>query len=195
MEDKSKKLELVQGAAAANPFNAASLRLSLNGTAAATKLLTTVPVRKPSKEEFFRVHADPNFVLMTMLVKFDSTFYVVLPHMVPEVGPDGEPFVIYTVMNRVGVVSLWPIRIPAEGDRSNGWWDSAHEAAEMAKRKWVRLNSNKSLAAYEISIAEIKLAEPEWPEKSFDELLELAFKKQVIADSDSEVLKILRGRV
>ncbi|MCA1365814.1 hypothetical protein I6F15_00095 [Bradyrhizobium sp. BRP14] len=190
------KLSLVQEAAKANPFNAEALRLSLNGAPVAKKLLTTVPVRKPSKEEFFRVHTDPEFSLTTMLLKYDGDFYLVLPSMVSEVGPDGQPFTLYTCINRVGVVTLWPVRIPGPDEvRSNGWWDSAHEAAEMAKRKWLRLSSNKSLAAYEISTAEIRLPEPEWPEKTMDELLELAFKKQVIASPDSDILKMLKGRI
>ena len=48
-----------------NPFDTASLRLdqSLAGTVGVKKLLTTVPVRKPNRQDFVRVHPDPAFRL------------------------------------------------------------------------------------------------------------------------------------
>ena len=52
-----------------------------------------------------------------------------------------------------------------------------------------------SLAAYEVPVAQIALPEPEWPDKSMAEILELAFKSQVIDSPDSQVLRILQGRV
>ena len=50
-------------AAPADPFDLANLRLASNFAASAgvKKLLRTVPVRKPSKQEFVRVHSDPAF--------------------------------------------------------------------------------------------------------------------------------------
>jgi hypothetical protein len=44
-----------------NPFDPANLRLSQSfvETAGVKKLLTTVPVRKPSAQDFVRVHPDP----------------------------------------------------------------------------------------------------------------------------------------
>ena len=44
-----------------NPFDPAALRLdqSYADTVGVKKLLTTVPVRKPNRQDFVRVHADP----------------------------------------------------------------------------------------------------------------------------------------
>ena len=40
----------------------------------------------------------------------------------------------------------------------------------MAMSQWVRLKANMSLGAYEITLAESVMAEPVWPELSFQEL-------------------------
>jgi len=46
-----------------DPFDLANLRISPNfaETAGVRKLLRTVPVRKPHRQEYIRVHANPNF--------------------------------------------------------------------------------------------------------------------------------------
>src|SRR5262249_56358847 len=50
-------------APAPDPFNPTNLRLSQSfvETAGVKKLLTTVPVRKPSRQDFVRVHPDPAY--------------------------------------------------------------------------------------------------------------------------------------
>ena len=55
------KLEIArdpEAVAAPDPFNVAALRLGQNFEEAtgARKLITTVPVRKPHRQEWFRVH-------------------------------------------------------------------------------------------------------------------------------------------
>jgi hypothetical protein len=44
-----------------DPFDPASLRLDQTFTdgTAVKKLITTIPVRKPSRQDFVRVHSDP----------------------------------------------------------------------------------------------------------------------------------------
>lgn len=68
-------------AAAPDPFDPASLRLSQNFAASTgvKKLLTTVPVRKPDKSWFVRVHPDPSYSLETAVVdlKEDQETYLV----------------------------------------------------------------------------------------------------------------------
>ena len=50
-----------QQASTPDPFNPTNLRLSQSfvETAGVKKLLTTIPVRKPSPQDFVRVHPDP----------------------------------------------------------------------------------------------------------------------------------------
>ena len=55
------------------------------------------------------------------------------------------------------------------------------------------MQANMALGAYEIFAAEQHLSEPEWPELSMNELLEIAFKNKIINRPDHLVLLQLRG--
>ena len=68
------------------------------------------------------------------------------------------------------------------------------EAAELARTKWVRVQANMTLGAYEVTYAE-HLPDPEWPDVPFQELLRIAFKDRYIDSLDHPVLRQLRGEV
>ena len=102
---------------------------------------------------------------------------------------------IYIAINRQRVVFLWPVRLPAADGRVLEWHRSAAEAASIAMTRWVRVKANQSLGAYEISVAEATVSEPEWPELSFQELLRIGFRDRLIAGFDHPVIKRLRGLV
>src|SRR3954449_9336406 len=74
---------------APNPFDPASLRLSQSfaDTVGVKKLLTTVPVRKPNRQDFVRVHPDPSFRLSPAAIielKEDREVFLVRPDMAVE---------------------------------------------------------------------------------------------------------------
>jgi hypothetical protein len=96
-------------------------------------------------------------------------------------------------ISRQGAVFIWPVPLPGEDGRRNAWADTAHEAVGLAKERWVRLMPDMGLGAYRIYIAEGQLSEPVWPEKPFEELLELVFKNRVIENEDHLVVRRLRG--
>jgi hypothetical protein len=52
-----------------NPFDPARLRLGQNFGANLKKLITTVPVRKPSREAFVRTHPNSDFWLPTRVIE------------------------------------------------------------------------------------------------------------------------------
>jgi hypothetical protein len=122
-----------------DPFDPSYLRLSQNFAemAGVRKLLTTVPVRRPHKQEFIRVHADDTYRLETPVLelKEDRETYLVSPDLWPELPGELTPKVLYTTINRQGVLTLWPIRLPGEDGRVDQWNASALEAAEMAQSR------------------------------------------------------------
>jgi hypothetical protein len=63
----------------------------------------------------------------------------------------------------------------------------------MAMTKWLRLKANMSLGAYEITIAENVMADPVWPDLSYQDLLRIAFHDRMITSIDHPVVKRLRG--
>jgi hypothetical protein len=73
------------------------------------------------------------------------------------------------------------------------WHRSRREAAELAMTRWVRAKANMNLGAYEISVAESIMVEPQWPDLPFSEILRLAFRDRLIDRLDHSVLKRLRG--
>jgi hypothetical protein len=184
---------------APDPFDLASLRLnsSFLETAGVKKLLTAVPARRPSSQDFVRVHPAPdyreNFAMIDL--KEEREDFLVRPELLPELAGEVIYKTIFTAINRQGVVFLWPIRLPAPDDRKSDWARSAREAAEMAMEgKWVRLKANMSLGAYEITVAESVMAEPVWPEVSFQELVRIAYRDRMVTTLDHAVVKRLRGQ-
>jgi len=190
-------LDATHTTAALDPFDIASLRLSqsFTETAGVKKLLTTVPARRPSPQDFVRVHPAreyrENFAMIDL--RDDREDYLVRPEILPELTGEVIFKTVFAAINRQGVVFLWPVRLPAPDDRKTEWPRSAREAADMAMTKWVRLKANMSLGAYEITVAESAMADPIWPELSYQELVRIAYRDRMIAALDHPVIKRLRG--
>ena len=55
------------------------------------------------------------------------------------------------------------------------------------------MKANMSLGAYEITVAECAMADPTWPEYSFQDLVRIAFRDRIITSLDHPVIKRLRG--
>ena len=178
-------------------INLEKLRLSQNyqELIGVKKALLTVPVRKPDRQEFFRVNPDKDRCLETAILELrdDRESYLVDPEFWSELSGEIIPKILFTTINRQGVLRLWPIRLPGEDGRLDAWNQSALEAAEIAKKKWIRLASKISLGAYEVFEASGDLPEPEWPDVSFQKILEIAFKDHFISSMDHPVIGRLRG--
>ena len=169
---------------------------SFANTAGVKKLLTTVPVRKPNRQDFVRVHPDPDHRLTPAAIielKEDRETYLVTPDIA--LGLPGEFGVatLYTAINRQGVLHLWPVKLPGPDGKHNEWHRSAAEAAERAMHKWVRVNANMSLGAYEISEATGDIPAPQWPGVSFQEVLQVAFRDRIVDKADHPLIRRLRG--
>ena len=161
------------------------------------KALLTVPVRKPAKEWFIRVHPNETYRLQTAVLelKEEREIYIIDPNIWSELQTESTvgTRVFFTAMNRQNMLFLWPIRLPGVDGRIDEWNRSAMEAATMAAEGWVRVASNMSLGAYEVYQATANLPDAEWPELPFEEILRIAFKDRMIDDLDHPVLQKLRG--
>jgi len=164
-------------------------------TAGVKKVLTTVPVRRPNRQDFIRVHHDAAYreAFATIELKEDRERYLLLPHITEALPGEFNMEMFYTAINRQKVIFLWPVRLPSPDGRINEWHRSAQEAAERAMSRWIRVTPNMSLGAYEIFEAEGKIPDPEWLEYSFQEFLQIALRDRIIDSFDHPVLKRLRG--
>jgi len=164
----------------ADPFDLASLRLSQDFASAVgvKKLITTVPVKKPSKEWFVRTHPGLDYRLQTAVLELkegDRETYLVARDLWSELSsePTFSPRLLVTAINRQGVLFLWPIRLPGADGKLDDWSRSAMGAANEAKSQWVRITANMSLGAYDVAIASGLASEPSWPEMKFQEIIKI----------------------
>ena len=188
-----------QQASTPDPFTPTNLRLSQSfvDTAGVKKLLTTIPVRKPSPQEFVRVHPSPeyreNFPIIEL--KDEREEYIVTASLVPELIGEFVIKTLYLAINRQGTLFFWPVRLPGPDGKDMNWWKSAREAAVLAMKDWVRVKANMNLGAYDIFQPDGVIPDPEWPQRGFWELIKIAFRDHLIDRIDHPVIKRLRGQV
>jgi hypothetical protein len=185
-------------AAADDPFSDLSkLRINQNfaETVGVKKLLRTVPVRKPGKQEWVRVHRELRLEGAVLLeLEEDREIYLVMPNLVQELSGEVYVATLHLAINRQGVVFLWPTRGPGPDGRDNEYWRTAREFAEMGWTGWIKIKANQSLRAYEVFDPENRnIPEPDWPTESFEEILRVAFRDRLIDRPDHPVIKRLRG--
>jgi hypothetical protein len=184
-----------------DPFDLDALRLdpAFEETAGVRKVLSTVPVRKPHKQEWFRVHPDLAYRGNFSFIKLEEEgeFYLLTPDIARDFEQEAVPMTIYTCINSGGVVLLWPCRIASAEGRQSAWHSSAHEAAAAGMEQRIRLQANMGLGAYEwnTSTSPTVGIDPVWPDVPFTELVRLAFVKvgRYVSTPEHPVIKQLRG--
>jgi hypothetical protein len=158
-------------------------------------------VRKPKPQEWIRVHPDKrqdcNFVVLD---EGGKEYYLVHPNLHDALQNELVTCTLYVAINTAGVVFLWPAARASESwHRSSTWARSRHEAAAAAMLRRVRVQPNTSMQAYEIAYSDHPGPEPDpvWPDKSLQELADIAFRKtgRLIDSLDHPVIKYLRGLV
>jgi len=181
-------------------FNLDNLRLKqdFSESLGVQRILTHVPVRKPNKTNFIRVHPDENYRMDIGIVELKETreVYLVTPDMMPEPGLYELviPARLVTYITRQGVVALWPLKLEKDG-KLNPWHESAMDAAQMAENHWVSVRADMSLGAYQVFVATAELPEPEWPEHTFSELVRIGFKGLIVDKPDHPLILQLTGAV
>jgi hypothetical protein len=179
--------------------NLDTLRLSqdFRDNIGVTKVLTTIPVRKPNRQEFVRVRDDDAYRLEAGIIELqdERETYLLAPEVREQMPDEWKPVRLTTFITRQGVVGIWPMKLP-DPARPMAWHSSAIQAADRAARDWVKLIPNMNLGAYEFHVATGELGEPEWPEHTFAQLLEIAFNDgRYISDMEHPVIQRLLGRV
>ncbi|QGY03620.1 hypothetical protein MMSR116_18290 [Methylobacterium mesophilicum SR1.6/6] len=161
-----------------------------------TQVLAKVPVRKPGKQEWFQVTKDPNLILTTLVFKDEldrDEVYFIDPGMRAVLADEARLVQLTPCITRENNVIIWPIGIPDPGGKRNGWIDSAHAAARHAQGNWIRLKSDQQLGVYNIITAPAERSNPVWPDKTLNELLEIAFAGRVIDNEDHTIVRRLKG--
>ncbi len=97
---------------------------------------------------------------------------------------------LFTAINRAGVVFLWPVKVPVDGEKVLEWHSSAAMAAQHATKAWTRSGSNMS-GRLRSHGGHWRIPEPEWPEIPFKDIYRIAFRDKIIRSLDHPVVKRL----
>jgi hypothetical protein len=186
-----------------DPFDLSALVLPQDfSVTGVKKALHTLPVRKPARQEFVRVHPTIRGTVALVEDKTDREEYLIsdpgrkgFVKALSEALPGEVTLkVLYLATTRQGVWFLWPIKLPGPDGKEMDWTRSSREAAQMAMATWLRVASNRSLNAYDIFTAEKITTEPAWPDVSdWSELLRIAFRSRLITSFDHPLIRNLTG--
>jgi len=180
-----------------SPFSSLRLTQNFGETLGVKKVLTTVPVGRPSKDRFFRTHPSPDWVFPTWILENKATgeTYLVSAEVASALGDQVRAVELYAAIDRQNNPFLIPIPLPGPNGVRNRWHESLAQAVEKAKSVWIRISANKDLGGYDIFEATAKLPDPVWPDITMDELLEVAFKGRVITSLDHPIVQERLGRI
>lgn len=159
------------------------------------KILTNVPVGRPSKEKFFRVHPDLEMTIevVTLELKDLGETYVVAPDVADILGSLVRRVRLYLAVDRAANPMLIPVPLPDADGNQNKWHASLEQALMHAKKDWIRISANKSLGSYDVHQAMGRLAEPVWPSLTLDQLVEIAFRDRIVFDESHPIVHTVLG--
>ena len=197
VEDPKSGVTPPASAVATSSFDFNKLRLDQNfqNTAGVKRALVTVLVRKPHRQEFFRVHPDEayQFSACVLELKDERETYLVDRSLWEELGDELSPRMLHIAITRQGDVFVYPVRLPKVDGRIDAWSQSAAQGVALAKTRWVRLASNMKAGIYDVWEATATIPEPEWPDVQPEQIFEMAFRDRIITTADHAVVRRLRG--
>jgi hypothetical protein len=159
------------------------------------KILTNVPVGRPSKEKFFRVHPDLEMTIEVVILELKDLgeTYVVAPDVADILGSLVRRVRLYLAVDRSANPMLIPVPLPDSDGNQNKWHASLEQALVHAKKDWIRISANKSLGSYDVHQAIGRLADPVWPELNLDQLVEIAFRDRIVFDENHPIVHTVLG--
>jgi hypothetical protein len=179
-----------------NPRDLSIMRVDQSFAGGAVKqILSEITVRKPKADEWVRVH--PEYRVNTWIYRPSSKpneLYYVCPHIQPLMQKHCRLTSLYVTLNSQGVLFVWPVSVD-NPDKTNNYLTSAHTGAEQAIAAWTQLIANQAAGRYDIFLPEGMIPAPEWPDFSFQQIIDAAFIRQTVDSEDHAVLKHIRGRL
>jgi hypothetical protein len=178
-------------------INIAAVRLNQNfaDNYGVKRQLTKVVVGKVPKEQFYRVHPDPACQLPTKILEFKSEreTYLLDPRVWDLIPDLAKSVTLRMAVDLAGNVYLTPVPFPDAFGRSNPWAEALIAAIAKAEDHWIRTSANMATQSYDMLVAEAFKDEPKWPECSFDEVVNVAFRGRYIETADHPLIKKLLG--
>jgi hypothetical protein len=181
-----------------NPEAAASLAIDqshMEEFACVEEKSPTVESRRPPKGIYFTVRAetteqwqDRKFYFMLEIEGRDS--YLVAPHIAKQKKDEDviRPVLIVRYVTMAGEEGLWPLKLDPPDSKPNRWNKSALDIMNLAASgKWLRIKKGKSEWLYVPSPVTLKKTPPRFSDRSFDDLINIAYKDRIILTLDHEI--------
>jgi hypothetical protein len=183
-----------------DPFDPARLRVTPSGQAGDInfkKKLVTIRVGKPYNQEFVRAHPEESYRIDTAIIedKRNCEYYLVDPAVRDALPRIVRHMRLVLAVTRHGFPFLWPAYLPNPNARPIAWHTSMLDAQSQAVHSWVRVESNMRSSCYEITEGTGIQQQPEWPELSFREILQIGFRTRLIEDLSHPFILQLQGKV
>ena len=152
-----------------------------------------LPVRSPGKLEFVRVKDDPAYRARVCILsdQRNETTYLVAPALKSAVEGDVSTAELVLACNQDGEIFLWLAKAPAFDGEHFGTTRMA--AISLGKTNWVRMRVRSDRKGYDIIRAAGSFPDPQWPDKTLDELCRESFADRFISTFNHPVLRRLRG--
>jgi hypothetical protein len=184
-----------------DPFDIDKLVLTQSFAEAvgAEEVISRIAVKKPHKQEWFRVHPDPAFRKNLGLIelKTEREFYFVHPELMTTLGQFSEPYMLYVFVDSTvnPLPRLWPIRLPKENESDMDWWSSARETADFAMQNWTQMWADKSNSIYRKQGSKLLASkQPDFRGLTAARVFELGVKPRLITSLEHPVAsKLLTG--
>lgn len=168
------------------PFDLDRLRLrqDFDAMAGVRREIVTVPVRRPHRQVWMQVHPDEQRRFPVALLELSETreTYLVHPDLAASLAGEWTPKQLFSCVTLRGDFFFWPIKLADENGRLDPWNESALRIATGFPGEWIRVLSNQHLGSYEVRRKDLP-DEPQWPDRSFEELLRIAFPPSRVIDN------------
>jgi len=157
------------------------------------KVLTSLAVRKPKRDEWVRLH--PDIHARVYVYEYENSWYVVLPEVVEPLIDVVKYVQMSLAVNYAGTPFVWPVPVPAESKPHRAHL-TAFAGAEQARHGWIRISWGGF--EYEIYRRPSAKVNPKWPSviESASEMLRFASKSgalEVIDSGDHPIVRNLLG--
>jgi hypothetical protein len=137
---------------------------------------------------------DRAFYFLLQMEGRDS--YIVSPDVAKQKEEEDtiRPVLIVRYVTMAGEEGLWPLKLDPPDGKSNRWNSSALNILELAASgKWVRIVSLKKDYRHQVSKKTFDEVPPKFTDRSFQELIDIAFKDRTVTSLDHEIWDALEN--
>ena len=163
--------------------------------------LGVVECEKPAKGLFFTVppetgkpYKNRGFYFLLQIEGRDP--YLVAPKIAKQKTEEDtiRPVLIVRYVTMAGEEGLWPLKLNPPDGKSNNWNTSALNILEIAESgKWVRMVNAGKHYRHQVSRKTLKEVPPKFTDRTFKDLIDIAFKDRIVKTLDHEIWDVLEN--